>query len=298
MVYALKKDFAKAKHWLNLATYVPEPVTTLISTPRDLKIRALEVNYNILLNEGNLKQATESAKMLCEIMPNEPRFKVRLQEIESIFAANQASQSIVYLGKYLEQIKETEKVPYLVQAIPRDLQMERFASEMRHRFNPARIWKDNEIAILCGPGFEQWSPKSIETGIGGSEEAIIYMSQELTKLGYKVTVYANPEQEAGDHNGVTYKMWHDMNIKDRFNILILWRQIGFIDFNPRARFKMLWCHDMPLNPELTEERINKLDKIAVLSEFHKGQFRMQKTDGTFEKIPDEKFFLTANGINI
>ncbi|EHJ11445.1 hypothetical protein CWATWH0003_3817t4, partial [Crocosphaera watsonii WH 0003] len=35
---------------------------------------------------------------------------------------------------------------------------------------------------------EDWAYPSIKKGIGGSEEAIIYLSQELVRLGYQVTV--------------------------------------------------------------------------------------------------------------
>ena len=167
---------------------------------------------------------------------------------------------------------------------------------MKHKFLPERAWANNEIAILCGPGFEQWSPKSLKTGLGGSEEAVVYLSRELTNLGWKVTVYANPMGDAGDHDGVEYKQWYDLNIKDRFNVLILWRIIGLVDFNPKARYIMMWAHDVPSNPDINEQRLNKIDKIAVLSEYHKSLFRMSK-DGQFLPIPDEKFLLTTNGIS-
>lgn len=295
MVLCEKKDYQKAKVWLNMATSMKEPETTIITTPRDLKTKALEIDYNIAMYEQDLDRAVRNSKMLCEILPNVPALKERLDVVKSIQRANKASQSIVYLGKYLEELKETEKIPYLLQAIPNGLQQERFAAEMRHTFLPTKKWKEDEIAILCGPGFEQWSPKNVTQGIGGSEEAVIYLSQELTKLGYKVTVYGNPMFDAGEHDGVIYRQWYDMNIKDDFNILILWRAIGFVDFNPKARFIGMWAHDVPNNPDFTEERVNKVDKIFVLSEYHKSLFRMFK-NGEFVVIPDDKFFLTSNGI--
>ena len=296
MVYTMVKDYIKAKHWLNVATNVPEPDTTLIQTPRDLKVRALEVDYNIALSEGRLDRAVEDSRLICEINPADKGYRERLEMVTSILAANKASQSIVFLGKYLEQIKEPEKIPALVNAIPRDLQIEKFASEMRNKFNPAKTWADDEIVILCGPGFEQWSPKSIKTGLGGSEEAVVYLSRELKKLGWRVTVYANPLKDEGDHDGVIYKQWWDLNVKDKFNVLIMWRSIGFVDTNPIAKFKMVWMHDVPTNPDFTEERMNKIDKIAVLSEYHKSLFRMQLKDGSFVPIPEDKLLVTTNGI--
>jgi len=158
-----------------------------------------------------------------------------------------------------------------------------------------RQWGDNEIAILCGPGFEPWTPNSIKTGLGGSEEAVVYLSQELKALGWKVTVYANPLQGAGDYDGVQYKMWHEINVNDSFNVLILWRGVGFVDINPKAKFTMLWMHDIPNNPEFTKSRLAQINKIAVLSEYHKEQL-MFNNDGKFEPMPAKKVFLSGNGI--
>ena len=159
------------------------------------------------------------------------------------------------------------------------------------------MWEENEIAIVCGPGAEQWSPKSIEKGLGGSEEAVVYLGQELTKLGWKVTVFANPEAEEGDFDGVLYQNYYKFNPEDLFNHLILWRSVGFTDTKPKARGKIiLWMHDMPNVNDFTEERLKLIDKIGVLSEYHKEQFKYVDKNGGFVKIPDEKFLLTHNGI--
>ncbi len=295
MTYTLIKDFKSAKHWLMLATNVKQPETTLIVTPRDLKTKALEVDYNIALAEMDLPRAVKDSEMLCEILPAVTPLKERLEIVRGLLESNKASQAIVFLGKYLEKINEKEKLPYLVQSIPSDLQQEQFAAQMRHEFYPPRTWRNDEIAIVCGPGFEEWSPKSIQSGIGGSEEAVIYLSQELKRLGWKVTVFANPGREVGDHNGVNYRPWYEFNFKDQFNVVVLWRNIAAVDMNLQAKYKIVWLHDVPSNPDFTEERVNKVDKIAVLSEYHKSLLRMNK-NGEFVKIPDEKIFLTSNGI--
>jgi len=297
-LYVLKKDIAKAKIWLMLATNIPEPETTIISTPRDLKSKALEVDYHISLIEMNLAKTKQDLQLLLKMFPKQPDYEHRLKVIENMEKLNKTSQSIIYLGKYLEDQKEDLKLPYLVKAIPKELQVEKFASEMRHRFLPAKIWEKNEVAILCGPGWETWTPDSMKTGLGGSEEAVVHMGEQLTKFGYKVTVYANPMEKEGLYNGVEYKQWYDMNPKDVFNILILWRSIGFVDVSPKAKFIMLWMHDIPNNPDFTEERVGRLNKIAVLSEYHKSLLRMQLDNGTFIPIPENKIFLTANGIDL
>lgn len=292
--YTAMEDFKQARHWLNVGTSIPEPDTTIILYPRNLKLRALEVSFQCNLHEQKLEWAQQDAEALVEMLPDDQLAKERLQTVRELFEYNKAAQSIVFLGKYLEAVGEKGKLPLLVQAIPSSMGSEQFAAQMKQLYMPAKIWAPNEIAILCGPGFENWDPNSVKTGLGGSEEAVVYLSQELTKLGWEVTVYANPANP-GNFDGVMYKSWHDINPRDIFNVLVLWRGIGFVDINPKAKATMVWMHDVPSNPEFTEERLAKVDKVAVLSEFHKSLLRLSK-DGKFEKFPENKVFLTSNGL--
>ena len=50
------------------------------------------------------------------------------------------------------------------------------------------------VAIWCGRSVVgDWGPWSLqETGIGGSEEAVVRLSRELVRVGWGVTVYATP----------------------------------------------------------------------------------------------------------
>lgn len=294
-VYVMLKDYKKAKQYLLLGAATPMPDTTIVTYPKELKKRALNASIDISLYEKNLDQALESSKMLVELLPEEKYPKETLKEVEDLIEFNRACQSIVFLGKYLEQREQQNQIEHLIESIPAEMQQEDFVIEMKHRFLPPRKWESNEIAILCGPGWEKWSPKSLITGIGGSEEAVIRLSKELAKLGWKVTVYGDPREDAGEYNGVIYKHWRDINPKDTFNVLILWRSIGFIDVDPKAALTLLWLHDVPNNPEFTEERLKKIDKIAVLSEYHKSLLRINQK-GIYKKIPDNKIFVTGNGI--
>lgn len=295
MAYLATNDYKKAKHWLRVSTAVPQPSTTMITFPRELKTRALEVSFQINLHEGKFDEAVQDCEMLAKILPKDEVIKDRLKTVIALGNLNKACQSAVFLGKYLESVGEPEKVPHLIKSFSKDMEKEKFASEMRHRFNPVRTWEEDELAILCGPGYEEWTPDSIKTGLGGSEEAVVYLSNELKKLGWKVTVYANPGSKAGDFDGVKYEPWYNLNPLDSFNALVLWRAIGFVDVNPRAKFTMLWLHDVPNNPDFTQERVDKVDKIAVLSEYHRSLLRVYK-DGEYIPMPDDKVFLTGNGI--
>lgn len=294
-VYIKMGKWNKAKHYLTIGTNMPKADSTIISTPRDYELRALEATTQIALHDKDFDVAKKAAMRMVALLPDNKDLKERVVTINSLIIFNKACQSAVFLGKYLEQIGETDKIPHLINSFSKDMQTEKFAAEMKRLFLPPRSWAQNEITIVAGPGFEEWSPKSLKTGLGGSEEAIVYISNELTKLGWRVTVYGNPGQEAGDHNGVEYKMWYDFNPNDNFNVLVLWRGIGFADVKPKSKLTLLWLHDVPNCVEFTKERLDSIDQVMVLSEFHKSLLRMND-NGEFKVIPDSKIWVSANGI--
>lgn len=298
MNYVLTKEWDKAELWLNIAKNIPIPNTTLILTPRDLKARALEIDYQIAMAKNDLDRAVAASKKMVEVFPGMKDFLDRQVQVEGLQTLNKTAQSLAFVTRFLEENNQQDKIVPLLQAVPKELQQEQFVAQMRHKFMPPRLWGNDEIAIVCGPGFEKWSPKAADArGIGGSEAAVIFNAKELAKLGYKVTVYGDPQDEAGEYDGVTYKQWFDLNIKDTYNILILWRAIGFVDNQFQARQTYLWMHDVPNNADFTKDRLDKINKVFVLSEYHKSLFRMFEA-GEFITIPEDKFFVTRNGITM
>lgn len=294
-VYLKKGEIEKAKHWLKIGASMPEPKTTIITLPRDFKLKALEVTAQIAIHEKDFEVAKKALEKMLILIPGTEGIEKRLQVVNSLILFNKACQSAVFLGKYLEKIGESEKIPHLINSFSEDMKRERFAAEMRSIFYPPRTWAQNEITIFAGPCFEEWTPDSLDTGLGGSEEAIVYLSRELQRLGWYVTVYANPGDKAGVFDGVEYKMWHEFNHGDDFNILVLWRGVSFIDMNPKSKFTVLWNHDVPNVNEFTKERLDKIDRLIVLSEYHKSLFLMND-NGELKPIPENKFWLSANGI--
>jgi glycosyltransferase involved in cell wall biosynthesis len=296
MNWLIKEEWDKAEQWLKMGLNTPVPQkTTMILNPRDIKAQALEIAYHIAVAKEQLDVAVEVSNRLKKLFPKSETINERLEAVNALKSTNKAAQCIVYLVRYLDAAKEYAKIPLLLKGVPSTIANEKFVSEVRNAYLPPKTWDDNEIAIFCGLGFEPWSPKSLATGLGGSETAVVRMSKELTDLGYKVTVYADPQDDAGDYDGVEYKPWHDFNKNDEFNIMIFWRAFGMLDYDVDAKAVYLWAHDVPNNAEITKDRLNKVDKIMALTNFHRSLFRMNK-NGEYVEIPDKKFFLTSNGI--
>lgn len=129
------------------------------------------------------------------------------------------------------------------------------------------------IDLYAGPSHESWSPKSIETGIGGSEEMSIYLMRELAALGHQVTVWNRCLDDEGVYDGVTYKNYDEFDVTET-DILIVWRSpqlyLGH-KLNKVKGKKYLWLHDTIPQLEVVPY-IFAFDKIFVLSEWHKNYY--------------------------
>ena len=97
------------------------------------------------------------------------------------------------------------------------------------------------------PYLNTWGPEDVKSGVPGSEEAIIYMSEQLALLGYKVVVFANP------HKGSSYSLPDanprfvdaDFNDGKKFDIGIIWRipQLAK-QISTRVNKLYFWPHDI------------------------------------------------------
>jgi len=125
--------------------------------------------------------------------------------------------------------------------------------------------------------------------MGGSEEAVVYMSKELSKLGWKVTVFGDPGADEGEYDGVKYVPYYKFNSLDEFNILVAWRHPTFVDSNIKAKKTYLWAHDILNALDFTEERVAKWEKIFVLSPWHRTNI---------PDVPDDKILISGNGITL
>ncbi len=293
LTYIVLQDFHAALHWVNMATNVPPPVSTLVNNPRDLQARALEVTYVSCINLSMLDQATSAAEQLLRLFPGSQEMTDRVLQARKFTTEREVTKSIRLLAKYLEKTGETAKLDPLLRAVPAIAAKNPIIAELQRRVHPPRTWEDDEVAIFCGPGFTNWSPKSLsEPGgsfVGGSEEAVIYMANELRDLGWNVTVYADPGEDEGDIDGVNYQNYFRFNGLDEFNIVVAWRNPGFVDSNYKAKKTYIWNHDI-INPlHYTEERLEKIEKVMVLSPWHRGNI---------PEVADEKIMVTGNGITI
>lgn len=266
--YLMIDDVRAAKHWATVGLHVEDPRTTTIKNTKELKMRTLEVLYNLALHEQNIDDAVEHARKLYQMTGYE-HFKELRDTALAIRDSNKAAQSLLYLSNYLEEQDEGDKIAFLLKGSPSDLQNEPFYARLVQRHLPERKWHEKEVCFVANFGgnhFEKWSPKSLERGVGGSEEAVIHLAREWQKMGWEVTVYGDPQDEAGDYNGVHYKPWYQFNHKDAFNVVIAWRSPALFKLSINAKVKLVDMHDIFDASQFEEP---EFDRIMVKSQFHR-----------------------------
>lgn len=131
--------------------------------------------------------------------------------------------------------------------------------------------------ITCRvPNMKPWDPDTIKSGIVGSEEAAIYISQELVNLGYKVLVYGNaPEDSPYSAEEANPRFLPSQPQEgDKFDIAISWRMPGLAAQLRRFAPKVyLWPHDILVNNfGLTDEQVNGFDDVLWLSKWQRNQY--------------------------
>lgn len=291
IVYMLKEEYDTARFWAIMGSKVPPSKSTLVSNPRDLEARAYEVIYNSGIKTNRIDEAWEACKRLVEIFPDQPRIKEQWNFINETKEIRDRLKDYSKLASYLNRTGQSSKIRALLSAAPSQIADNPLVVKMRQSLYPPKSWDKREIAIYCGEQFTAWDPTSIDGNgasfVGGSEEAVIYLCKQLADAGWKPVVYAAPAKE-GVYDGVEYLNSYKFNPQDTFNIVIWWRAIGYSDMNVKAKKQYLWCHDVQNPVEFTPERLERLDKVIVLSEAHRKNI---------PSVPDEKIMVSTNGFN-
>lgn len=156
------------------------------------------------------------------------------------------------------------------------------------------IYRDKpSMAIWCGNTHHQWSWKSREEGIGGSEKMVILIAEGLQRRGINVSVYCNchPEERGIDEKtGVLWRHWAEFDNTRYRDVLVFWR-------NPEAAAhiecpagkRIIWNHDVQSRGRYTEEVLAAVDLIQFQSDAH--------MDGVRD-LPPEKVWVARNAVEV
>lgn len=142
-------------------------------------------------------------------------------------------------------------------------------------------------------GLMPWDPDTVHTGLHGSEESVVYMSQKLANLGYQVIVYGIPPENSQHTLPDANPRYVPLDFKEpaKLDIAISWRMPWIAhELKNRANLVFLWPHDTWIYP-LTETQIIGFDDVLWVSDFQRDQW--SSVNPLFSKFTH----ICGNGIN-
>lgn len=286
--YWYLKEWDKAIEWTNSGINKKIPKTLPSVDPSRYSIRPLPILAYSYLNKGDIEKAYGYMAEAKKRAPKDSFIVDNFPFFEETLKSHEFYKSIIKIAGFLEN-NDKLKAKNIIDIIP-----DKFAGDdryisLRNRYKTPDVWDEKAIAIYCGYTAGEWAPPSVASGIGGSEEAVIYLSQELKKLGYSVVVYNSCGDLEGTYDGIVYKNYWHFNKNDVFSTIISWRGNIFKN-NIHGKRKIVWLHDVPFKNDWVKEDYEKVDKIIVLSEYHKELLS--------KMVPVEKIYVSTNGINI
>lgn len=264
----------EALEWAKVSLSKPQPKGLGVFDPSARDQVYLVATYaNLKLHNFN-----EALKWIRNLKPDHP---ARQEMEEEILTEADAETFVTLLPKFRKYF-ETEETLY--NALCYDLRYDVRLRGLRDIVTKPKTWSDKSIVILVGEGYEEWGPHTLVKGMGGSEEAVVYLSREMAKLGWEVTIYGAVEQPIADSLGaVTYLPWREINKSDNFNIFIAWRAPEFTE-HIKAKVKVADIHDI-LNKSSVKD-------YADVTYFVKSNFHRE----LYPELADEKFRVIGNGI--
>lgn len=283
-----QKQWDKVIHWCETLFAIPEPQTNHYVQDMNVQLIAKGFYAFALIFTGKCEEGWRIWKEISKRYPEHEMVKENNENITKAYHEGSTLQSITKLIAYTQRY-DRNRLNDIFNNLPNEFKHHPSIASLKiQTVSPIKL-KDNEVTIYCGEiGLEDWAYPSILTGIGGSEEAVINLSRELTDLGYKVTVYNRCGDMAGEYAGVTYLPSYELNPNNIYNIFISWRDPIPLTV-VAAKTRWLWLHDVPQADTYSEAVIKNIDKIVVLSEYHRS---------LLPNVPDDKIFISRNGVDL
>lgn len=280
----------ECRHWLEVATNLDtEKIKTSgITNVLGMKVMSADIALKLAHNvEKNIDASVYFARKLYEADPTAERDDLLLF-LENKQKANEICKKTVDIIEYYKEANEMGVVRKTLDALPQYFRELPVFIGLKNKYSEPKTWSDKSVVYFAnfgGKHFEKWDESSLESGIGGSETAVIRLAQEWTRKGYEVTVYGDPKN-VGTRDGITWLPYYEFNSKDRFNIFIQWRGWS-LSTELKANKFYVDLHDIYSPLDLTKQHVEAIDKIFVKSQYHRE---------LANRVPDHKFKIISNGI--
>jgi glycosyltransferase involved in cell wall biosynthesis len=274
------------KTYLSGIVKKPPIHSILVYNPRDYDWQPMKNLAKAYWMFGRPDMSLPLLEKCLELVPSDPeteRIVVQLREETRIF------NEVLKAAERLKQITDRDELKRELDALPIEYQAHPAIAVIRNSTFVKETSSGRDLVFYCGNTGETWNPETAkQKGIGGSEEAIIWLSKLLTERGWNVEVYANCGTEDRIHDGVKWRPFWLWNVRDKQDAVVIWRHPSPLKFDINATKIYVDLHDVIQDGEFTPERIAKITKVFVKSQFHRS---------LFPSIPDEKVIVCPNGID-
>jgi tetratricopeptide (TPR) repeat protein len=233
-----QNNYEEALEWVKVSETKPDPQTLSVWDPSS-RGRATLIAARCLFMLGRYNEALAQIRKIEHL--------AEVQDVLPDFYEQADAETFVTLLPKLRKFFHNDESLY--EALCDAMRYDERLRPLRNIATTPKIWSDKSIVIFCGQGYEEWGPHTLDKGMGGSEEAVIYLSRELSKLGYEVTVYGevphrvwDTTEEPKDYN-VHYLPWKQIDMRDQFNVFVSWRAPQYIE-KVNAKVKLVDVHDV------------------------------------------------------
>jgi len=280
-----KYDKAVENHLIGLRLKPPYH-SIIVYNPRDYDFVPMNNLAKTFFSMGRPDLALPMLEACLKISPRNAKVKEMVTLLRE--ETNNFNEMLVYV-KELEATEDKEELYKKLQAIPDKFKSIPQICRIRNKNFIKEESTGKDIVYYCGFTQEEWTPETAKKkGIGGSEEAVIWLSKMWAKKGYNVTVYNNCGHKEKEFDGVKFKPFWTWNPRDKQDVTILWRTPRMAQYELNTGKLIVDLHDVISPGEFTEERLAKIDKVFVKSKVHKD---------LFPDIPEDKFVVVPNGID-
>ncbi len=262
----------------------PQYHKMIVYNPRDYDYNPMMLLAKVYYNKNRPDLMLPLLRGCAKIYPKDESLKKMVRE---------GTADYKRLGKALEKVKALTKIKSKTRLkeeldkLPVELRSHPAVCMIRNQKFIKQTSSGRDVIYYCGNTAQRWNGETFKTeGIGGSEEAVVHLAQEWTKLGWNVTVYNNCGHKEVKSEGVTYKPFWEWNPRDKQDVTILWRMPKIADYEINTTRLFVDLHDMTSAGEFTPERLEKIDKVFVKTQFHRS---------IYPNIPDEKIAVIGNG---
>lgn len=286
-LYFSHHNYDKAEQYLLWGLVKRPPYHSMIVfNPRDYDYNPMMLLAKVYFNKSRPDLALPMLKGCLKIYPEDKKIKGLVAEMER---EQERLVKVLETVDHLKDETDKEKIKYWIEKLPTDLRSHPAITSIYNKHFIKTESSGKDLVYYCGMTDHEWNPDLFKTkGFGGSEEAVINLSKQWASMGWNVTVYNNCGTEPMTRDGVTYKPFWMFNVRDKQDVLIIWRHPKLLDYDLNCSKIYVDLHDVISAGEFNEKRLAKLSKIFVKTKFHRS---------LFPNIPDEKMVVIPNGMD-